>query len=137
MKNPYSSKPSILARVLARVLAGSIAALLATPASHAANYYWDANGTGTAGAGTTPTGIWGTDVFWSTDSTGANVGSPVLTAITTSADDVFFSAGTDAVNAYTIGLNFTEQYARLVTFEDGTVTLNDGTLASTTVVASR
>ena len=114
-------------------LATSIAALLAVQTSQAANLYWDSNGTGTAGAGDTPTGIWGSDLFWSTDSTGANVGSPVLTAITTSADDVFFSAGTDAVNAYTIGLNSATQNARLVTFEDGiedgTVTLNNGTLS--------
>ena len=110
-------------------LATSIAALLAAQTSQAANLYWDSNGTGTAGAGTTPTGIWGSSAFWSTDSTGADVGSPVLTATTTSADDVFFSAGTDAVNAYTIGLNSATQNARLVTFEDGTATLNNGTLS--------
>lgn len=31
--------------------------------------YWDANGT-TAGAGDTPTRIWGVDSFWNTDSAG-------------------------------------------------------------------
>ena len=103
--------------------------LLAVSSASAVNLYWDSNGTGTDGAGDTPTGTWGTDVFWSTDSTGNNVGSPTLTATTTSVDDVFFSAGTDAVNAYTVGLGAGTRNARRVTFEDGTVTLNDGTLS--------
>lgn len=93
----------------------------------AATYYWDSNGTGTAGSGDTPTGTWGVDVFWNTDITGLAGGT--TTATTISADDLVFSAGSDAVNAYTVSLNSAIQSARLVTFEDGTVTLNDGTLS--------
>lgn len=104
-------------------------ALLAATSAHAGSLYWDSNGTGTAGAGTTPTGTWGSSVFWSTDSTGANVGSPVLTATTTSLDDVFFSTGTDATGAYSVGLNSATQNAKLVTFQEGTVTLSSGTLS--------
>ncbi len=66
------------------------------------------------------------DAFWNTNSTGA---SGSLTALTTALNDVFFSAGSDAINAYTISLNSATQNARLVTFEDGTVTLNNGTLS--------
>ena len=52
--------------------------------------YWDSNGT-TAGAGTTPTGTWGTSTFWSTvfDGTAA-------TAAWTSGRRAIFSAGGDA-----------------------------------------
>ncbi|MBE2202866.1 MAG: hypothetical protein IAE94_00795 [Chthoniobacterales bacterium] len=35
---------------------------LGTSISHATDYYWDSNGT-TAGAGTDPTGTWGTNSF--------------------------------------------------------------------------
>ncbi len=110
------------------ILAGCAATLLAAPSAQAATYYWDSNGTGTPGAGATPNGTWGLDSFWSTDSTGANIGTPVLTATTTSADNVFFSAGTDAVNPYAISLNSATQNAKLVTFKNGTVTLSNGTL---------
>ncbi len=120
-------------RTCRQILTGRIAlaaAFLTGTAAHAVTYYWDSNGTGVAGAGPTPNGTWGLDAFWSTDSTGANVGSPVLTATTTALDNVVFSAGTDAVNPYTIGLNSATQNAKLVTFEDGTVTLsNTGTLS--------
>ena len=92
--------------------------------ANAATYYWDSNGTSTTGAGATPTGTWGADVFWNTSPTGD---AGTITALTTALDDVFFSAGTDAVNPYTVTLNGT-QNARLVTFEDGTVTLSGGTL---------
>ncbi|MCX7415011.1 MAG: autotransporter-associated beta strand repeat-containing protein [Planctomycetia bacterium] len=110
------------------ILAGCAAALLAAPSAQAATYYWDSNGTGTPGAGATPNGTWGLDSFWSTDSTGANIGTPVLTATTTSADNVFFSAGTDAVNPYAISLNSATQNAKLVTFKNGSATLSNGTL---------
>src|SRR5207249_1051234 len=65
---------------------------LATP------LFWDANGS-TLGSGTTPTGTWGTSVFWNTLSTG---GAGVFTATTTTTDDLTFSAGSDAVGPYTV-----------------------------------
>ena len=111
------------------ILAGFAAALLAAPCAQAATYYWDSNGTGTPGAGATPNGTWGLDSFWTTDSTGGNIGPPVLTATTTSTDNVFFCAGTDAVNPYAISLNSATQNARLVTFKDGSATLSNGTLS--------
>jgi autotransporter-associated beta strand protein len=103
---------------------GAIFSIL-SPAS-AANLYWDSNGT-TAGAGGTPTGTWGVDNFWNTDSTGANLGAFQIGTLST--DDLFFSAGSDAINAYIISLNASTQNARLITFEDGTATLNNGTLS--------
>lgn len=106
-------------------LATSVAALLAASPASAVNLYWDTNGTGVAGSGA-HTGTWGTDAFWSTDSTGANVGSPVLTATTTNADDLFFAAGTNGT-AGTVTVNGT-QAARSITIEEGAVTLNSGTV---------
>lgn len=55
--------------------------------------YWDSNGA-TAGAGTTPTGTWGTSTFWSTvfDGTAA-------TAAWTCGRNAVFTAGTDATSA--------------------------------------
>jgi autotransporter-associated beta strand protein len=99
---------------------------LAAPSAFAANLYWDSNGTGTAGAGDTPNGTWGTDAFWTTDSTGADIGSPVLVTNGTNLDDYFFSAGTDAVNPYSVSLNDATINPRSVTFEDGTVTIDGG-----------
>jgi autotransporter-associated beta strand protein len=101
-------------------------AMLVAPFAQAASYYWDSNGT-TTGAGATPTGTWGLDSFWNTDATGGAAGA--FQTATLGTDDLFFSAGTDAVNPYTNGLNSATQIARLVTFEDGTVTLNNGTLS--------
>jgi len=91
----------------------------------AANYYWDTNGTGTASSGAA-TGTWGTSVFWSTDSTGANVGSPVLTATTGQADNLYFSAGTNFTGGTVTVLN--TQLARTITFDDPVaITLSGGT----------
>src|SRR5580693_3380620 len=67
-------------------------ALLPATAS-ATTYYWDGNGT-TAGAGTTPTGTWGSSNFWNTISSGGSGGSFATTL--TSSDTATFSAGTDA-----------------------------------------
>ena len=90
----------------------------------AAPLYWDGNGT-SAGAGTTPTGTWGTSNFWNTDPTGGAGGA--FQTSTTIADDVFFAAGSDATGTYTVTLNGT-QSARSLTFNNGTVTLTGGNL---------
>jgi len=99
--------------------------LAAAPSVHAVSLYWDTNGTGTVGSGAA-TGTWGTDVFWTTDPTGANVGSPVLTAATTNADDLFFSAGTNGTTGI-VTIN-TTQSAHSITLDDAVaITLSGGT----------
>ncbi|WP_265596003.1 autotransporter-associated beta strand repeat-containing protein [Verrucomicrobium sp. BvORR106] len=95
-----------------RLLLGSF--LLGSTAN--AQLYWDSNGS-TAGAGSTPTGTWGSDSFWSTDSTGSVVpGGWLANSI------AVFSAGTDATNAYSVSVTGTQDIAG-ITFEEGTVTL--------------
>ena len=106
-------------------LAAAIASLLAATSVHAQNLYWDANGTGSTAA-VAHTGTWGISAFWSTDSTGANVGSPVLTAATSSANDLFFAAGTTGT-AGTVTVSGT-QSAHSITFEEGAVTFTGGTI---------
>ena len=100
-------------------------ACFAIHSAQATTLYWDTNGTGTAGSGAA-TGTWGTSVFWTTDSTGANVGSPTLTATTVQADDLFFSAGTTGTTG-TVTVSST-QLAHSITFDDPVaLTLNGGT----------
>ena len=85
MKKFKQNKASML-------IVGLLAALtnhLAAPSSLAATYYWDTDGA-TAGFGDTA-GTWGTDAFWSTNSTGG--ASTVFTSTTTTNDLVNF-AGT-------------------------------------------
>jgi autotransporter-associated beta strand protein len=101
-------------------LAAAIAALLAQQSLHGANYYWDTN-TNTTGAGATPTGTWASSgTTWSTSSTGTST-TPAYT--TTASDDLFFSAGTDAINAFTVTLT-TTQNAKSLTFEEGSATIS-------------
>jgi fibronectin-binding autotransporter adhesin len=93
------------------------------PSAFAGNLYWDTNdiadGSGAA------TGIWGTSVFWNTDPTGGALGS--FTATTTSADDLFFSAGTNGT-AGTVTVS-TGQSADSITFQNNVaLTLSGGTL---------
>lgn len=83
--------------------------------------YWDSNGA-IPGAGVAPSGTWGTDPFWSTSSLG-----DIATGSYVSGTDVVFSAGSDAVNPYTITLDNT-QVANSVAFKDGTPTLTGGVL---------
>ena len=95
----------------------------AVPSAEAAALYWDSNGA-TPGAGATPTGTWGTSAFWSTDPTGS-----VATMAYVSGSDVFFSAGTDAVNPYTVTLaSGTTQTANSITFDSpGPATISGAT----------
>jgi autotransporter-associated beta strand protein len=100
--------------------------------------YWDSNGN-TAGAGGTPTGTWGSSVFWNDNSTGgAPAGS--FTA-STSADNLFFVAGPGASSgngnaAITISgaqvansLNF--QHSGAFTLSGGTsISLGNGAVGS-------
>jgi len=86
--------------------------------------YWDTNGFFSgATSGTTAPGTWGSDMFWSTS--GGGYVAP--TAINTSTDDdLYFSAGTNATGVYTVTLNGT-QSAHSVAFEEGSVTISGGT----------
>jgi fibronectin-binding autotransporter adhesin len=101
--------------------------LLATlPSARAVNVFWDSNGP-TAGAGDPATGTWGVDSFWNTDTTG---GAGTFTTAVGAANDAFFSAGSDAVSAFTatvIGTNL----ANSVTFQEGIPTLSGGVIALT------
>lgn len=90
----------------------------------AADYYWDSNGT-TAGAGTNPTGTWGTDAYWSTSSAGT---AATANTLTTGTDNLLFSAGSDTTGAYTVTLNGV-QNAKTITGRTGHLTLTSGTLA--------
>ena len=105
---------------------GSLLALLALcRPTHAIDYYWDVDG-GTAGAGgTTPTGTWSTG--GATLSTNVNGATATGAVTTTTADRLFFSAGTDATGAYTVTVNGTQNIGRL-TFQEGTVNLSGGTI---------
>ena len=90
-----------------------------------AQLYWDTNST-TAGAGATPSATWstsgGTTKKWSTSSAGT-----VATANWTSGSDAVFSAGTDAINAYTVTVSGTQNVSS-ITVEEGSPTLATGTI---------
>ena len=105
---------------------GSLLVLLAScPPAHAIDYYWDVDG-GTAGAGgTTPAGTWSTG--GATLSTNVNGATATGAVTTTTADRLFFSAGTDATGTYTVTVNGTQNIGRL-TFQEGTVNLSGGTI---------
>ena len=113
----------ILAKSLAAPLVGSIVALVAVQSAHAVDLYWDTNSTVTAGSGAA-TGTWGTDAFWTTDSTGADIGSPVLTALTTNADNLFIAAGTNGTTG-TITVSGTVS-ANSITFDDNVAIILSG-----------
>jgi fibronectin-binding autotransporter adhesin len=112
-----------------RVALGLIVLILtsAPMASYGQNVYWDANGT-TLGAGTTPNGTWGVDDFWNTFTNG---GAGTFSATTTATSTNFFSAGTDAINPYTVTVNGTQSSGG-INFEDGTPTLTGGTILMST-----
>ena len=123
MKTPHFfatshfKKPKAIAKVL------SVLALLALPQMDAATLYWDGNST-TAGAGTTPTGTWGTSTFWSSNSAGT---SSTSNTTTTLKDDLYFSAGTDATGSYTVTLNGIRS-GRILIIDEGSPTFTGGTL---------
>ncbi len=108
---------------LVATLVALVATLALAPAAFAATLYWDGNGS-PSGTGATPSGTWGVDQFWSTNAGGSGI--PGVT-ITTAIDDLIFSAGTDAIGSFTVTVDGT-QYARNITFQEGTPTLTGGTL---------
>jgi autotransporter-associated beta strand protein len=114
-------KPKIHKSIL---FSSIVLAITAGPCALAQNLSWDANGS-IAGAGDTPTGTWGVDPFWNTTGNG-DVTEPT-NAVTTLSHDLFFSAGTDAINAYTVTVTGM-QYARSISFQEGTPTLSGGSI---------
>ena len=116
--------PSLTATRAAIILCSVPLAVTAT------DIHWDSNGA-TAGAGTTPTGNWGTSAFWSTDATGA---SAAVSAWNT-ADTAVFSAGSDATTTYTVTVNANTAAAGL-RFEEGSPTFVSATNAKNLTVNS-
>lgn len=107
------------------VLISSITlALFASPCVLAQTLVWDSNGD-TVGSGATPTGTWGLDPFWNTTGTG-DVTIPT-NATTNRFNDLAFCAGTDAIGAYTVTVNGT-QNAKNIAFQDGEPTLAGGSI---------
>ncbi|MDR3404152.1 MAG: autotransporter-associated beta strand repeat-containing protein [Chthoniobacter sp.] len=104
------------------ILATNIAVMLGLHSINAATYYWDTNGA-TAGSGAA-TGTWdGSTALWTTDSTGLT--TPGV-SLTTSLDDLVFSAGTNGT-AGTVTVSGA-QFANSITFANNVaVTLSGGT----------
>ena len=122
-------KKTLLARKSSPILSCSIAALLAAPVAQAATLYWDTNSTA-SGAGLTATGIWGSNNFWNTDSTGGAGGAFQIT--TTSADNLVFVAGpaTDSgSNAFTVTVTGTQAANGLTFLSSGNPTITGGTIS--------
>jgi autotransporter-associated beta strand protein len=107
----------LLARFVAALVLVSLV-LTGTPVQ-AASLFWDTNGTA-AGSNDSTSGLWGVSNFWNTDSTGANGGS--FQSTTSSADDLFISAASNATGANTISISG-NRAANSLTFNNGTVTL--------------
>jgi autotransporter-associated beta strand protein len=101
-----------------------VATLGGTQLAQAANVYWDINST-TAGSGhLSGNTSWGSgSQFWNTDPDG---GAGTFSSISTTTNDIFFSAGTDAGSsaggAYSVGLSGART-VNSVTFEDGAITI--------------
>ncbi len=122
-RNPIRSWPDatrgfILNRLVALGL--SVACLAGT--ASAATQYWDTNGPTAGAGGSTPTGTWGIDNYWSTSSAGT-----AATGGWGSGNAAIFSAGTDATGTFSIAVDST-QTASSLTFEEGTVSLSGGTI---------
>ncbi|HEY5971723.1 MAG TPA: ESPR domain-containing protein, partial [Pseudoxanthomonas sp.] len=103
------------------------AALLgaATAPAQAIDHYWDINNATAGAGGPTPSGIWATGGSTLSLNTAGTVA--VTPRTTTTADRLFFAAGTDATGAYTVTVNGTQNIGRL-SFQEGTVTLTGGTI---------
>ncbi len=115
----------ILAAAVASLAAAPLLTLL--PQARAADLYWDINGTTPdSGPDAQPSGTWnGVNTFFNTDPTGGAGGS--LTAVTTDADQVIFSAGSNATGSFTVAITGT-QTAGSLTVNTGTIQQANGTI---------
>lgn len=121
-------------RVFRRMLLTGILMATTFQVADAATYYWDQNGT-TSGSGVgTGTATWSTTTkTWNTDSSGGNLGS-VGTTAATSADDVIFSAGTDATATYGVTVSGSVSIKGISLNTNGSGILNmGGSTASLTI----
>lgn len=84
--------------------------------------YWDSNGN-TAGAGLTPTGTWGSSAFWTSNSDGT-----IATSAWTAGQTAIFSAGSDAINLFTVTVSNT-QTAAGIALEEGSLNLSGGSVS--------
>ncbi|MDD4016655.1 MAG: autotransporter-associated beta strand repeat-containing protein [Kiritimatiellae bacterium] len=90
-------------------------------------YYWDVNGSATGAGGQTPSGSWdGASAVWNTDFYG---GAGLFTNLTSTADLLCFSAGSDATGAYLVDLDGGTRTASALLFKNGLATLTNGTVA--------
>jgi autotransporter-associated beta strand protein len=102
------------------------------------NAWWDTNGA-TAGAGSTPTGTWdlagGQNKVWNSNSLGTTSNTLKGWA---NGDNAFFSAGTDAINAFTVTVSSASGAVTVnnITFEEGTPTIAGATLTLTGTTSS-
>ena len=93
-----------------------------------AMYFWDTNGTDPGCGSATPTGTWGADSFWNETADGTGTKGTVAWEAGSTA---VFSAGGDAVGAYTVTVSGTQQVEGIhvdlgtVTFEGGAFNLAD------------
>jgi autotransporter-associated beta strand protein len=116
----------------------AVAALLFSNPAKAATLYWDTN-VDTPGAGVTPTGTWDNAALtWGT------VNGDTFPGAWTNGNEANFSAGTDAVGAYTvtiaagttIGAAGAGNGVEGITFDDGVVTIAAGDAASTLTLSA-
>lgn len=93
--------------------------------AHAGFLYWDKNGSSPGAGGPTPTGTWGVDAYWNdtADGTGTNASQSWPGGAT-----VAFSAGSDATGVFTINVSGTQTGLYDMHFDEGTVTLQGGSL---------
>lgn len=88
-----------------------------------AQLYWDTNGkTGGAGYGGIAPGVWGVGSLWTTSAGGTST-----TRAWSAGEQAVFSAGGDTFGAFTISLSGNQVASGLV-FQEGSVTLRDGSL---------
>ncbi len=113
---------------LAALTAPLMGVFVAPPGrAEAALSYWDADGSTPGAGGATPSGTWGVSSFWSPSAAGTS-----NTAAWTDADTAVFSAGTNAVGAFTVTVSGS-QTAGSIIFEEGAVTLTGGQLITPAV----
>jgi hypothetical protein len=113
-----SSIKSRLIVFLTLGLAATRPALAQTPA----DWYWDTNGA-TAGAGSTPSGTWGSDNYWNSDPTG---GAGTFQTGFNSTDNAVIVAGPGATSgdqAFTVTLGGPQSVAGLSFQSAGDVTI--------------
>ncbi|MCH7227663.1 beta strand repeat-containing protein [Haloferula sp. A504] len=92
--------------------------------------YWDSDGATAGAGGTTPTGTWGTDDYWSVSATGE-----AATGAWAAGASAVFAAGTDATGTYTVTVDGSQDIGGLFV-EEGSLTLADGTSGALNVTAS-